>query len=120
MSLQMKRVLIIEDELLVTMLIEDMLVDLGFEPVGPARRSTEAVAMARDCDVAAAVLDVNLNGERSFEAADILAARGIPFVFATGYGESVLPERFRAVPALQKPFQQRELGRMLNAALKAA
>src|SRR5581483_6620549 len=80
------RVLVIEDEALVAMLIEDMLNDLGVTSVGPAADLASAVEMARNAEFDFALLDVNLAGERSFPAADVLIERGMPFAFVTGYG----------------------------------
>ncbi|QND66650.1 response regulator [Mesorhizobium loti] len=80
------RVLVVEDEALVAMLIEDMLLELGYEVLGPAMRLGPALEMARDEIFDLAVLDVNLANEQSFPVAQLLQERGIPFVFATGYG----------------------------------
>lgn len=114
-----RRIFIVEDEMMVAMLIEDMLADLGCKTVGPARRIEEALSMAAESAIDAAVLDVNLNGQETYPVADILRRRGIPFVFATGYGAMGLAERFREAPTLQKPFQERDLARLLAQALEA-
>jgi CheY-like chemotaxis protein len=103
------RILIVEDEMLVAMNIEDMLLDLGHEVAGLASRLEPALALARESIFDAAMLDVNLAGEPSFPVADLLVERGIPFLFATGYGRAGLEERFRAFPILQKPFRAAEL-----------
>src|SRR3712207_2012089 len=92
------RVLFVEDEAIVSMLIEDMLLDLGVEVVGPASRIDEAMALARDAEVEAAVLDINIGGQLTYPVADILRARGIPVIFATGYGAAALPERYQGTP----------------------
>ena len=77
----------------------------------------QAKSMIEDgLDVEAAILDVNLAGESSFPLADLLAAKGVPFVFATGYGSGGLPESWRDRPTLQKPFSHDEVGRMLKLA----
>jgi CheY-like chemotaxis protein len=73
--------------------------------------------MARDADIDAAVLDVNLNGQDSFAAAEILYERSIPFVFATGYGSDGITDRFRDAPVLTKPFQRDDLDRALCRAM---
>ena len=86
-----RRVLVVEDEILIGMLLEDMLGELGYAIAATASRVDEAAALARDGEFDAAILDVNLNGQDVYPVADILAARGIPFVFATGYGERGLP-----------------------------
>jgi CheY-like chemotaxis protein len=109
-----RRVLVVEDEVIVAMLIEDMLVDLGYDVVALSTRLDEALTFARTMPIDLAVLDVNLNGEMSFPVADALRARGIPFVFATGYGPRVLGAPYAGTPTLQKPFQIGELRRTLE------
>src|SRR6188508_2140872 len=106
--------------MMVSMLLEDMLSDLGCIPVGPAAHIEPALAMAGEDTFDFAILDVNLNGKETYVVADALARRAIPFVFASGYGAGKLPEKYRKVPALQKPFQQQELERTLTEALKLA
>lgn len=113
-----RRVLIVEDEMMVAMLIEDMLGDLGCDIVGPAGRIEDALSIATEAAIDAAVLDVNLNGHETYAVADVLERRGIPFLFATGYGASGLTERFRTAPVLQKPFQERDLARLLGEVLE--
>jgi CheY-like chemotaxis protein len=108
-----RRVFVVEDEILIGMLLEDMLSDLGYEVAATASRLEEATQLARDADVDAAILDVNLNGQEVFPVAEILTARRIPFVFATGYGERGLPQSYNHRPTLQKPFQQDTLAREL-------
>lgn len=109
------RILVVEDEMLVAMNIEDMLLDLGHEVAGIASRLAPALALAGEASIDAAMLDVNLAGENSFPVADLLAARGIPFVFATGYGPQGIEERHRGRPLLQKPFRASDLGPVLAA-----
>jgi two-component sensor histidine kinase/DNA-binding response OmpR family regulator len=103
------RVLLVEDEALVAMVMRDMLTELGFHVVGPFGRSADAAAAAREEDVDAAVLDINLDGEAAYPVADLLAARGIPFVFVTGYGAESIDGRFAHVPVLQKPIERQML-----------
>jgi len=98
-------VLVIEDEVLIGMLLEDMLTDLGYKIAGTASRLQEATELARTATCDMAILDVNLNGQESFPVAQILIERGIPFMFATGYGERGMPPAFQNRPTLQKPFQ---------------
>ena len=105
------RVLIVEDEAAISILMEDMLVDFGTEIVGPAARMADAIRLAREADVDLGVLDINLAGEATYPVADVLRSRGIPFVFATGYNLSALPESFRGSPTLQKPFTSAPLKR---------
>jgi CheY-like chemotaxis protein len=81
------------------------------------RRRISALVMARDADIDAAVLDVNLGGHDSFAVADVLNERHIPFVFATGYGTGGVVDRFRDVPTLTKPFRRDDLERALRRAM---
>jgi CheY-like chemotaxis protein len=108
------RILIVEDEMLVAMNIEDMLLDLGHEVAGIASRLEPALALAREGEFDLAMLDVNLAGEPSFPVADILVDRGIPFLFATGYGAKGIPDAYSAHPVLQKPFRMADLSEILK------
>ena len=108
-SSAMPRLLVVEDEYLIRMLLEDMLDDLGYRVAAAVGTLSEARQIATDGDFSAAILDVNLAGQEIFPVADILANRGLPFVFVTGYGERSLPEPYRGRPALQKPFQAEQL-----------
>jgi CheY-like chemotaxis protein len=114
-----KRILIVEDELMIRMLLEDMLDELGYSVAGEAAHIDEALAAAANPDLDIAILDVNLHGRTIAPVADVLAGRGIPFVFATGYGEQGLPEGYRDRPTLRKPFQKEALGESLDRALAA-
>jgi CheY-like chemotaxis protein len=109
------RVLVVEDEMLIGMLLEDMLADLGHEVVAVVPRLKDAMAAATKEAFNLAILDVHLHGESAFPVADALIARGIPFVFATGYGERGLPDTYRERPVLQKPFAKEDLERVLKA-----
>jgi CheY-like chemotaxis protein len=109
------RILLVEDEMLVAMNIEDMLLELGHEVAGIASRLEPALALAREGRFDLAMLDVNLAGDRSFPVADLLIERGIPFLFATGYGLDGIDERYRDRPVLQKPFRARDLEAALEA-----
>lgn len=115
------RVLVLEDETLVSMMVEDMLLDLGCEVVGPFAKLEQALAFidGGDGKLDAALLDVNLGGERSFPMAEALAGKGVPFVFTTGYDESGLPEIWRGRPTLRKPFMMGEMADALRKALPA-
>jgi CheY-like chemotaxis protein len=108
------RVLVVEDEMMVSMLIEDMLGELGCLVVGPASRLDEAMALAREAEIDCAVLDVNLGGQPIFPLADLLRERGAPFAFATGYGDAGLRDVDRGSPVLQKPFREGDLARVLT------
>ncbi len=108
------RVLVVEDEMMVSMLIEDMLSDLGCVVIGPAARLDEAIALAESTQIDCAVLDVNLGGQPIFPLADILRAKGAPFAFATGYGDAGLRDVDKGSPVLQKPFRESDLARILG------
>ena len=108
-----RRVLLVEDEVIVAWLLEDMLSDLGCSVVGPAASVKQALVMIDAGGIDVAMLDVNLNGEMSYPIADALAARSVPFVFSTGYHKDRLLERYRTFPALQKPFHASELAAIL-------
>jgi CheY-like chemotaxis protein len=108
-----RRVLIVEDEILVAMMIEDALAGLGVELIKTAGTIEEALAQAEKGQFDCALLDVHLHGREVYPVADVLAARAVPFVFATGYGKSALPEKYRSRPALPKPFTPEDLERAL-------
>jgi len=108
------RVLVVEDEMMVSMLIEDMLGDFGCTVVGPASRLDEAIALANSVELDCAVLDVNLGGQPIFPLADLLRARGAPFAFATGYGDAGLRDVDKGSPVLQKPFREGDLAQVLS------
>jgi CheY-like chemotaxis protein len=95
--------------MIVAWLLEDMLADLGCAVVGPAARINQALAMVETETIDVAVLDVNLNGQMSYPIADALAARGVPFLFSTGYDKDRLQDGYRTVPVLQKPYHRAEL-----------
>jgi CheY-like chemotaxis protein len=104
-----RRILVVEDEVLIGMLLEDMLGDLGYEVAGTAARFEDALALAQEVKADGAILDINLNGSEVYPIADVLARRGIPFVFASGYGESSVPGPYQRYPTMQKPFRQETL-----------
>jgi CheY-like chemotaxis protein len=113
------RVLVLEDETLVSMMVEDMLLDLGCEVLGPFAKLDQALEFVGQADggIDAALLDVNLGGIRSFPMAEALADKGVPFVFTTGYDESGLPDAWRGRPTLRKPFMMGEMADALRKAL---
>jgi DNA-binding response OmpR family regulator len=90
-------------------MMRDALVEQGFSVVGPFAKTGEAIAAARDRHVHAAVLDVNLNGEMIYPVAEILKARGVPFVFVSGYESDSIDVRFSGVPVLRKPIERQAL-----------
>ena len=117
-SLRGVRILVVEDEMLVSMLLEDMLSEFGCKVVGPATHLAKAVDLATVEVIDAAILDVNVGGKEVYPAAKKLAERGIPFAFVTGYGAGAVNEHYRERPTLQKPFHvaqlEKILGLMLN------
>ena len=116
-----RRVLVVEDESLVAMLLEAILEDMGCTPVGPVASVEEGLAMARDEDsLDAALLDVNVAGQQVFPIAEALKARGVPFVFSTGYGEGGLTEAWRGHPTVQKPFTENAIREALMKAMGVA
>ncbi len=112
-----RRILVVEDESMVSMLIEDTLADMGCVVVGLASRFDDGLSKAQTMAFDIAILDVNLAGERSFGIADVLKTRKLPFVFATGYGTMSIPQPLRDVPILQKPFARADLEQALRLAL---
>ena len=109
-----RRVLVVEDEMLVLLMTEGMLADLGCESVTAAATVDQALALIDGQIFDAAILDMNLSGNKSHAVADALAARGVPFVFATGYGDGHLEDPWRDRPVLQKPFAQNQLADLLG------
>lgn len=103
------RVLLVEDESLVAMLLEDCLIELGYQVVATVGDVDAALEVVHRNAMDLAVLDVNLGGTLSFPVAEALDARGVPYIFVTGYAQSGIPERFRHRHGLQKPFQFRDL-----------
>ena len=104
-----KRVLVVEDELLVAMLVEDVLAEAGCVVVGPFARVGDALAAAKSEAVDAALLDVNVAGEMVFPVAHALEERSIPFLFVTGYGQAALPKDRPDWEACAKPFHPEQL-----------
>jgi DNA-binding NtrC family response regulator len=118
MSIEMtrRRVVIIEDEGMVAMLLEDMLTELGHEVVAIVGKMDRAAQLISETSADVVVLDVNLNGEQTYPLASALASRGIPFVFSTGYGSAGLKKEWIGRPALQKPFRAQDLERAMRQA----
>jgi CheY-like chemotaxis protein len=111
------RVLVVEDEALISMMLEDFLTEIGCEVVATAARLSDAVEKARTVAMDIAVLDVNLAGQVSYPVAEILRQRAIPFLFATGYGTDGLPENLRGAQVLSKPFMLEQLSKALDVAI---
>jgi CheY-like chemotaxis protein len=113
-SLSGRRVLVVEDEMMILMIIEDMLADLGCESVTSAATVDQALAFMDARVFDAAMLDVNLSGHKSYPVADALAARGVPCVFSTGLSDYGMREDYRERPVLRKPFKYEELAEVLT------
>jgi CheY-like chemotaxis protein len=111
-----KRVLVLEDEALIAAMVEDMLTDLGIVVVGPAATIERGLLLAQKEVLDAALLDVNIRSARVYPVADALQERGIPVVFATGYGQSGV-ERSNPTQILEKPYTQEKLADALRLAL---
>jgi PAS domain S-box-containing protein len=108
----MPRVLVVEDEALVGIMIQECLTELGFQIVGPVCSASDALAAAKDGDFDAAILDINLGDGMVYQVAEILARRHVPFVFVTGYDADSVDSRFRGIPVLQKPVEREMLQRL--------
>jgi CheY-like chemotaxis protein len=111
------RVFIVEDESLISMLLVDMLADIGATVAGVASRLDEAIEKASSLTFDVAILDVNLNGCRTYPVAEAISRRGVPFIFGTGYEPGSFPKDFRSAPIMRKPFQLSDLERALGEAL---
>lgn len=104
------RAFIVEDETLVLFNLEDILSELGCVVVAQAMRLSDAEQHARTvADADFAILDVNLRGQQVFPVAEVLTARGIPFIFATGYGANGLPDEWRRHPVIVKPYSRQDV-----------
>ena len=112
-------VFLVEDEVMIRMMVADMLEELGYSVAAEAGEINEAIRLAGSTEFDIAILDVNVNGKVISPVAEVLAARGKPFIFATGYGAQGLPEDFRNRPTLQKPFQMETLAQVLSSTLKS-
>jgi DNA-binding response OmpR family regulator len=108
-SLEGLRVLVVEDDYLISLLFDDMLKSAGCVVVGPLPRLADAVKAAAKESCDAAVLDVNLGGERVYPVAKILVERRVPFIFVTGYSGETLPCEYAAQPRIAKPFKSAQL-----------
>src|SRR5450432_1520295 len=113
------RVLVVEDEMLIAMEVEDALQALGCQILGPVATVDRALKLALEETFDAAVLDVTIRGGKAYPVAEVLLARGIPFVFASGYGDWALPEILRNQPRLTKPFTVAQLEEQIISLLHA-
>lgn len=114
-----RRILIAEDDPFITLALEEALADYGLIVAGAARTVAAAIQLARDADIDLALLDVNLGAERVDAVADILSARGRPFVFTSGCGRAGLPEGYADRPIVEKPFYVDEILQALRAEIAA-
>jgi CheY-like chemotaxis protein len=112
-ALRGKKVFVVDDEAIILMSLEDMLQEIGCEVAASAVSLREAIEIAASVDADAAVLDVNLGGVTSADVAGVLTARGIPVVYATGYGASGAPSNCPAARILTKPYMLSDLARAL-------
>jgi CheY-like chemotaxis protein len=109
-----QRILVIEDEYFVARSMCRLLRVWGAEIVGPASSIAQALELLRSgIGITAAMLDINLRGVRAYAVADELIARGIWFVFVTGYSDRIIPDSYRKTPVLQKPFGPLDVARAL-------
>jgi CheY-like chemotaxis protein len=114
-----KRVMVAEDEVLISMLIEDVLADAGCVLVGPFCNVADALTAAKAATIDVALLDVNLRGQMIYPAAEALALRRIPFLLLSGYGRDAVPPNHPEWEACAKPFKAAELTRLLTARVAA-
>lgn len=103
------RILVVEDEIMIAMLLEEILSDAGYTVVGPYSRLADALVAAQTLPCEAALLDVNLGGEKVFPAAEALEHRHVPFLLLSGYGDKAIPSDHPNWHSLEKPFKEREL-----------
>jgi CheY-like chemotaxis protein len=119
-ELSNRKVLVVEDEMMIAMLIEDMLDEFGCKLVGPATSVPRALDLIGKEQVEIAVLDLNLDGQDTYAIADALQQKNVPFIFATGYGSTGLRQEYGNRPVLQKPFQAKDLENALAEALSGS
>src|SRR5258705_13325683 len=105
---------------MIRMMVAEMMEEIGYSVAAEAGEINEAIRLAQSAQFDLAILDVNVNGKVISPVAELIDSRNIPFVFATGYGSSGLPEEYPHPPAPQKPFHVETLGRMIEVELKRA
>jgi CheY-like chemotaxis protein len=109
MTAERPRVLLVEDEVLITLLLQDMLLDLECEVADAPASLDDALSAARNGAFDLALIDLNLHGKLTYPVADILKARQIPFIFVTGYGSAALEPAYADALVLEKPFHRKDL-----------
>ena len=109
MTTERRRVLLVEDEVLITLLLQDMLLDLEYEVADAPASLDDALSAARNGAFDLALIDLNLHGKLTYPVADILKARQIPFIFVTGYGSAALEPAYADALVLEKPFHRKDL-----------
>lgn len=110
-------VLVVEDEMMLAMLVEDILSDAGYHVLKAARVAAALELAQGDQHIDVALLDINLGGKEVFPVAELLRSRGIPFIFASGYGQPGVPPEYRDCPVLHKPYLPDALNDAVAAAL---
>ncbi len=113
MTAERPRVLLVEDEVLITLLLQDMLLDLECETADAPASLEDALSAARNGAFDLALIDLNLHGKLTYPVADLLKARRIPFIFVTGYGAAALEPAYADAPVLEKPFRREDLEAMI-------
>jgi DNA-binding NarL/FixJ family response regulator len=111
------KVFVVEDESLIAMLLEDLLDEFECEIVGSALTLRQAMEQAATVPAQVAILDINLGGDPIFPVAELLTSRGIPIIFASGYGATALPDQWRDRPSLPKPFSAEQVEAALRKAM---
>jgi DNA-binding response OmpR family regulator len=114
------RVLVVEDEELIAMLVEDFLNELGCSVIGPAASVADGLSLATTSKISGALLDLSLNGDPVYPVADCLVARGIPFIFTTGHSSEDVIDRHAGAPTLVKPYNTDLLREAMAAHFRAA
>jgi CheY-like chemotaxis protein len=117
-GLQGRRILIVEDSPVVAPFTADLLADLGCEVVGPAPNMAAARELLENEDFEAALMDIHIRGERVFPLCERLVAKGVPFVFTSGYADWQMPEKWQDCPRLQKPYTIDQVRKVLSGVLR--
>ena len=109
MTREAKRILVVEDNLIIAMDVEEMVIACGCAPVGPVSNVAAGLAIVRQTELDGAILDINLGEERIWPVAELLDDLDVPFVLASGYTAEEVPHRFRERTVLEKPLSQEAL-----------